>query len=441
MTAAGLAFIAGGLATLISFRAVLFGGGDDGEARPRTATRPARTSHPAPPEVESPRVDAVPVDNEPGRGRRLAAAFSGRSEARAERVNGLASIGLAEEAEAESREPRARRAEEPSHPEESWPGEEPAWPSEEQAWPSEEPAWPSVEQAWSSEEQVWASGEQAWPGEEPAWAGDEQAWAGAEPVWHGDRSWNEEPEPWQAAESCSDEPAAVPGEASRMIDNSVWQTEHEPEADQPYGGPPPRPAPIDRSDRGYGDRIDGWVRPRYPELDDRPPSGDYWTPVPDDLYTDPEPSARGYGWPVPVERLAAVSDYEPVSGFDLSPVEAAEPTTHVPDWPPSPDHRIRLPRSWAERDQQGRDERGRDERGRDERGRGELGRGELGRGELGPGSDRTGTGINREQPSWSEPARRSRRAADGPRPRPRPRPAAAESDSAYISRHAAGPHR
>ncbi|WP_436526370.1 hypothetical protein [Actinoplanes sp. HUAS TT8] len=341
MTAAGLAFIAGGLATLISFRAVLFGSGDEDEPQPRR----------------------VP----PPRPRRLTSATP-------RRVAGLASIGLVGEGD-----PGAlpvRRGER------SWPGEpsqhgersqygEPPQPRREQ--PSQRR--PRREEQFDEQRE-----EQSWHREDLP---DE--------VFDGERDYDYQEEP----------------ELSRFIDNTAWRSEREPDQDdwiltgndEVYDGPPPRPAPIDRSDRGYGDRIDGWVRPRYPELDDRPPSGDYWTPVPDDLYVDPEPSARGYGWPVPVERLPSVPDYEPVTGFDLTPVQAAEPTTLVPDWPPAPDHRIRLPRSWAARDEQGRSD------------------------------DRTGNRIDREE------------SPRGPRPRPRPRPAAIESDSAYISRHAAGPHR
>jgi hypothetical protein len=99
---------------------------------------------------------------------------------------------------------------------------------------------------------------------------------------------------------------------------------------------------LDRSDRTYGDRVDGWVRPEYHDDRAEPPAGEYWTPLPmDDLGLeppddDPEPSARGYGWPLPVERLPAVPDYEPATGFDLTPV-ATEPTELVPAWPPMPD--------------------------------------------------------------------------------------------------------
>lgn len=101
---------------------------------------------------------------------------------------------------------------------------------------------------------------------------------------------------------------------------------------------------VDRSDPAYGSRVDGWVRPEYHDDPPETPSGEYWTPVPMDALDlpedDPEPSARGYGWPTQVERLPAVPDYEPATGFDLTPV-ASEPTEFVPTWPPVPDERRR----------------------------------------------------------------------------------------------------
>jgi hypothetical protein len=162
---------------------------------------------------------------------------------------------------------------------------------------------------------------------------------------------------------------------------------------------------VDRSDLGYGDRVEGWVRPEYPELDDRPPAGEYWTPVPDDLYADPEPSARGYGWPVPVERLPQAPSYEPATGFDLTPVEAAEPTAFVPvTWPPDQEERpARQSRSWRDRDDKRYDERR----------------------------------------SWREEERRAERVeraeSRGRRERPRPRPRPAAQMPGYVSRHSAGP--
>jgi hypothetical protein len=97
--------------------------------------------------------------------------------------------------------------------------------------------------------------------------------------------------------------------------------------------------------RGHGDRVDGWIRPRYADQPDSA-AGDYWTPVPDSTYTDLDGS--DYGWPVPVERLPAVPSYPPASGFDVEPIEGAEPTAVVPQWPPAqPSGRIELPRAWS----------------------------------------------------------------------------------------------
>jgi hypothetical protein len=299
MTAAGLAFIAGGLATLISFRAMIFGGGARRATRAGASARRRRSRSTAPGPVALEPEPVRPVEPEPvrpvaesepvvplaegrrGRRRRLAAAFSGRQADTDAGHGALASIGLADD----------------------------------------------------------------------------------EPFLEDEYAEFHEPEP-----------------------------EPDVEEEDRYEEPEPRPV-VDRSDRAYGDRIDDWVRPHYRDLDDHLPAGDYWTPVPDGLYADPEPSASGYGWPVPVERLPPVPDYEPATGFDLTPVEASEPTTLVPTWPPAgEDRRIRLPRSWAKQDDKA------DEVPRHGRG-------------------------------------------DRARPRPRPRPAAqSEPGSAYVSRHAAGPH-
>jgi hypothetical protein len=180
------------------------------------------------------------------------------------------------------------------------------------------------------------------------------------------------------------------------------------DAFNPQGyGHPAAPGPrveVDRSDLGYGDRVEDWVRPHYQDLDDRPPAGEYWTPVPDDLYADPEPSARGYGWPVPVERLPQVPAYEPETGFDLTPVEASEPTAFVPrTWPPDgEDRRVRTSRTWRDRDEK-RAYRDHDERR-----------------------------------SWRDHDERRADKAESrgrrDRPRPRPRPAAAQMPG-YVSRH------
>ena len=177
---------------------------------------------------------------------------------------------------------------------------------------------------------------------------------------------------------------------------------------------------VDRSDRRYGDRVDGWVRPEYHDAPIEPPSGEYWTPIPmDDMgfdmaEDDPEPSSKGYGWPIPVERLPAVPDYEPATGFDLAPV-ATEPTEVVPVWPPvSEDRRIRLPRSWSSRNEKPADNRFL---------------------EPDPAPRRHKTHDDADQrfrAPTGEPERRR------PRPRPRPGPG---PDNVYVSRHAADPPR
>ncbi|GGL08558.1 hypothetical protein GCM10012284_48930 [Mangrovihabitans endophyticus] len=85
-----------------------------------------------------------------------------------------------------------------------------------------------------------------------------------------------------------------------------------------------------------GDRVEGWVRPQYRDQNETA-AGDYWTPVPE----------HAYGWPTPVERLPDVP--VPPSGFgaDTAVVES-EPTVTVPVWPSTGGpRRTELPRSWA----------------------------------------------------------------------------------------------
>ena len=71
--------------------------------------------------------------------------------------------------------------------------------------------------------------------------------------------------------------------------------------------------------------------------------GDYWTPLPDDLFADPKPALE-------IAALPPVPDYEPATGFDLPVVPPAGP---MPEWPPR-EPRVGLPLSWAERDTQSR---------------------------------------------------------------------------------------
>jgi hypothetical protein len=286
MTAAGLALIAGGLATLISFRSVLFGGARGARRRRPGAIeaprrRPALPAAPAlPPMAEVAEVAVPAAEAEPGRrsrrGRRRAMAVSSDLPRPDEDDRGgLASIGFADEIE--------------------------------------------------------------------------------------------------FAE-------ATAGEADDVPDTCADAEEADELATAPS-----------RPDR-YGDRVEGWVRPEYHEAPaEEPRPGEYWTPIPVDLAGDHEPSAKGYGWPRPVERLPAVPDYEPATGFDLIPV-AHEPTEVVPAWPRNDDRpgRIRLPRSWATRNEK---------------------------------PERP------EKPATPERPR--------PRPRPRPGPPADRNNTIYVSRHAA----
>ncbi|MEU4237884.1 hypothetical protein [Actinoplanes sp. NPDC026619] len=187
------------------------------------------------------------------------------------------------------------------------------------------------------------------------------------------------------------------------------------EADEAGGKDEGRPPRADR----YGDRVAGWVRPEHRESVEEPRPGEYWTPIPVDLNPDPEPSAKGYGWPLPVERLPAVPDYEPATGFNLSPVPA-EPTEVVQIWPMNGERasRIRLPRSWKSR------------------------------------NDKDETPAEwppTPEPATPEPARPVERRR--PRPRPRPaismteppvnpgpvNPSAVHPSTMYVSRHAADP--
>ncbi|MET0423593.1 MAG: hypothetical protein ABW046_06955, partial [Actinoplanes sp.] len=137
------------------------------------------------------------------------------------------------------------------------------------------------------------------------------------------------------------------------------------------------------------------------DLPEHSPAGEYWTPVPDDLVPDREPSASGYGWPTEVERLPSAPSYEPPTGYDLAPVEH-EPTEVVMSawppgdraaWPPGDRAaRVRLPRSWASRNE------------------------------------------NRRFEDQDRPVERRR-----PRPRPRPYLRADDETQVYVSRHAADP--
>ncbi|WP_433792166.1 hypothetical protein [Actinoplanes sp. CA-252034] len=244
MTAAGLAFIAGGLATLISFRTVIFGGGARRANRAGSSSRRRRPesvarSHPGPPAT----VDAAADEREPRpeRRRRLAAAFSGRPAEGDANPTGLASIGLADEEIGLADEEDEHFGEPPYDDDERLGYDDHGYPDGE--------AWPPP------------------------------------------RRRRREPEP----------------------DGLAW-ARRDVENPGGYAG-------------------------RYTDLDvDQRQPGDYWTPLPDDLFQ-----------PAEIAPLPPVPDYEPSTGFD-PPVAPIGP---APEWPPR-EPRVRLPLSWAERDAQSR---------------------------------------------------------------------------------------
>jgi len=314
MTGAGLALIAGGLATLISFRSILFGGGERGRDR---GGEPGRDR-----------------GGEPGRD---------RGGERARDRGGERGRDRGEERAARRRSARAIEA----------PRVSAALPAGRTAVPDE------------------ADGD----GEPPRRGrrGRRRALAAVPPG------------PWESDEDDRGGLASI-GLADEDDEPFVPEAVFEAEIEEIDDEVEPDPVPV-RADR-YGDRVEGWVRPEYQDLPDEPRPGEYWTPIPVDLAGDPEPSAKGYGWPRPVERLPAVPDYEPATGFDLIPI--SEPTEVVPTWAGHDDRpgRIRLPRSWNTR--------------------------------------------NEKHPEKPEPRR--------PRPRPRPRPERpADPSTVYVSRHAAEP--
>ncbi|MDY7088718.1 MAG: hypothetical protein SYR96_26885 [Actinomycetota bacterium] len=179
----------------------------------------------------------------------------------------------------------------------------------------------------------------------------------------------------------------------------------------------------------YGHRVEGWVRPEYRHVPEEPPSGEYWTPIPVGLEPDPEPSAKGYGWPMAVERLPAAGDYEPPTGYDLVEHEPTEVVSAVPparkrrDRAPVGDraNRIRLPRNWPARDDKYQEPATREWRVENDS----------------PPRRRRADSTQRFTAVTNDPPPVSRR-----RPRPRPRPSAEPSDRSttmYVSRHAAEP--
>jgi hypothetical protein len=456
MTAAGLALIAGGLATLIGFRHLLWGGGGRRRPRPQRAIEPARrmalgaTPHvpedqpgeprraripaPAHEPVEAQPVPAgdraEPAERAPrgrraGRRRAPAALAAGtvpepRADTDAEpvgrRQGGLARIGLAddEEPSGEVQAPVAEAGEVPVGDADEVPVGAAGEPVDEAA----------VRPGAQAEDEP-AVGE---PAVGELAVGELVA---GEPVASDEPASDELVAEKPAAEAlAAEEPVAaqepVAAEAPMAAETMV---------DEPGTGPEPLPGRSragygaaelipdrPRNDR-YGDRVDGWVRPEYRDDDiDLSVSGEYWTPAPQPTYDD----GAGYGWPVPVERLPAVPPQPPRSGFDTDldlDVPVAEPAAVMPQWPPAqPSGRIELPRRWAARDRKEGDEDG-------ERlpviarrpSRSERRRAATDATELLPPVDDAVDGASR-------PERR---------PRPRPRPGQPERSTVYRSRHAA----
>ncbi|MEU4618814.1 hypothetical protein AB0G04_02385 [Actinoplanes sp. NPDC023801] len=269
MTAAGLAFIAGGLATLISFRAVIFGAGARRANRAGSSPR-RRRSEAVARSAPGPRatMDAAAAEGDEPRARRrsLAAAFNGRPAESEASASGLASIGLADEDEDEMRRYGYDDYD---------PGEE----------------------------------DERDPEPGPVYDGEERL--GYEDGYLEDGSWpprrrRRDPEP----------------------DGPAW-ARRDIESPGGYAGRFTGPD----SERPLPD----WDWPRYTDVDDSP-AGDYWTPVPD-RYAPPE-----------LDPLPPVPDYQPATGFDL-PAVPVEPLGPVPEWPPR-ERRVRLPRSWTDRDAQ-----------------------------------------------------------------------------------------
>jgi hypothetical protein len=396
MTAAGIAFIAGGIATLICLRSVLFGRakqpegrGEQPEARGRQRAGRGKQSQgrPKPPEGRGPR-GKRPEGRGTQRERERPAAERPRRSPSGERTrtagrpppdfSGLTDMALTATADLDL--PTARRAA---------PQEWPLTPRQTRRHGDLSGGLASIGLA---DEEIDHAGYVPGVETHPTPADEEIGSS------HDD----------DLVEVVAEEPAPT---------HRVAPAEPETEPLVTPGDEESRPIPVrrvDRSDRAYGDRVAGWVRPEYHDDPVGPPSGEYWTPVPleglglDLPEDDPEPSARGYGWPTPVERLPAVPDYEPATGFDLAPV-ATEPTELVPTWPPLPDdRRIQLPRTWASRDAKPSGNRFLENEPRR------------------PAPDDAG---QRFRAPTGEPERR--------RPRPRPRPA--NPDNVYVSRHAADP--
>ena len=408
MTAAGLALIAGGLATLICFRSVLFGAGrrrGRGNRRRMTAELGARSVEP---------VLTPPVAPPAGMAPAGMAADAGRG--------GLATLGLADE-------PPFVPVDEPPF----GPAEEPAF------GPADDDVRELIAEAQEYEAQEYEAQEYEALGEEYAARVAQFAEPDVTDGAYG-KLYDDEDLAVPAAErdeaaferAAFDAPLADPDPLDRPLGRPAFDVPR-------FEGGPVRTDPVmvvetdedvfaveapglaPPTDQHLGHRIDGWVRPEYRHVPEEPPAGEYWTPIPVELDEDPEPSAKGYGWPRPVERLPAVPDYEPATGFDLAPVEH-EPTEVVATWPAGADERpgrVRLPRNWAARNDKRRVE--------------EPPAMREWRDDAAPVNTQLFAAVTEDL----RPAARRR-------PRPRPRPTVTPPDrstTVYVSRHAAEPPR
>jgi hypothetical protein len=327
MTAAGIALIAGGLATLIGFRHALWGGrGNRRRNRPQRAIEPPRRAVP-PAAAAGPHLAEVPRPRG-ARRRRTGTPAAGGAAAEGvirghrERDGGLASLGLADE------EPGLGLA-----------GGE----TRVEAVPGAKPAGRRLPDSGRLDESLRDAGLDHDSSIEPSsvaglTATEDRA---GEPAKRPDGR-----RPGRIVPSVRPAAPALGGRAEALAARVGTPTGPADGTDEPgmatavMVSPPMEPgtsAPPRRIDR-HGDRVDGWVRPEY--QDEQPVSGEYWTPVPERTYTD-----GGYGWPVPVERLPAVPPQPPSSGFDVEP--GNEPTALVPTWPPAaPPDRNEASRSW-----------------------------------------------------------------------------------------------
>jgi hypothetical protein len=384
MTAAGIALIAGGIATLICFRAVLFRTGKRRAGRAERAGRPVEAARPAkaeraPKAVRSPRAERE----------------AGRQSAEFEQVE----VGMPLGAEIAGLAPTGRRgrrrgrdlAESPVGVGVGQVAEE--LPETGDDYPLGGLASLGLADREDYEDEISADVFAEAEAELPIGAEVELEPAAAPVI-----AFEEIHEPVELEAEIGELSAAREFEVAGAYDEVdelelIDERDEQAEIDELAGiaAVAEEPAGSDR----YGHRVDGWVRPEYRDFPDEPPAGEYWTPIPVDLVRDHEPSAKGYGWPLPVERLPAVPSYEPATGFDLEPVRS-EPTEAIAAWPRrSDERRIRLPRSWDARNE-----------------------------------TQHFSAVQNEQ----QPKRR-------PRPRPRPEPPADRNTTVYVSRHAAEPPR